>query len=202
MYLKKYVLTEVVVDPIMILTHSSQQVVLPALASIRIAAYEEGGKFIGHRVLPVIGLRPGYRHLSLRNELGQPLPLTSLFLCIVVKDYVPDDIAMFAEALANPIKYQNELEKRDKQLAVLQEDTEPILSEDDVTNSCKWTHFRPIHASMYITLFHDGLIYRQKGSDETEWRLLRLQSALPKKAIETLLSNFEKFPIVTCSCKF
>lgn len=107
------------------------------MASIRIAAYEEGGKFIGHRVLPVIGLRPGYRHLSLRNEVGQPLPLTSLFLCIVVKDYVPDDIAIFAEALANPIKYQNELEKRDKQLAVLQEDTEPVLSEDDVTNSCK-----------------------------------------------------------------
>lgn len=110
---------------------------LPALASIRIAAYEEGGKFIGHRVLPVIGLRPGYRHLSLRTELGQPLPLTSLFLCIVVKDYVPDDIAIFAEALANPIKYQNELEKRDKQLAVLQEDTEPVISEEDVTNSCK-----------------------------------------------------------------
>lgn len=108
------------------------------MASIRIAAYEENGKFIGHRVLPVIGLRPGYRHLSLRNELGQALPLTSLFLCIVVKDYVPDDIAEFAEALANPIKYQNELEKRDKQLAVLQEDTELTVVEEDIQNSCKF----------------------------------------------------------------
>lgn len=36
-----------------------KKVVLPELASIRIAAYEEGGKFIGHRVLPVIGLCPG-----------------------------------------------------------------------------------------------------------------------------------------------
>ncbi|XP_013102544.1 1-phosphatidylinositol 4,5-bisphosphate phosphodiesterase classes I and II isoform X2 [Stomoxys calcitrans] len=125
-----------------------KKVVLPALASIRIAAYEEGGKFIGHRVLPVIGLRPGYRHLSLRNELGQPLPLTSLFLCIIVKDYVPDDIAIFAEALANPIKYQNELEKRDKQLAVLQEDTEPILNEEDVTNSCgQKKELRPVESS-------------------------------------------------------
>ena len=110
---------------------------MPGLASIRITAYEENGKFIGHRVLPVIGLRPGYRHLSLRTESGQALSLTSLFLCIVVKDYVPDDIAIFAEALANPIKYQNELEKRDKQLAVLQEDTEPIASEEDITNTCK-----------------------------------------------------------------
>lgn len=62
-----------------------KKVVLPELASVRIAAYEEGGKFLGHRVLPVIGLCPGYRHLTLRNELGQPIPLATLFLCIVVK---------------------------------------------------------------------------------------------------------------------
>lgn len=104
---------------------------LPELASVRITAYEEGGKFIGHRVLPVIGLCPGYRHVNLRNELGQPLLLATLFLCIVVKDYVPDGLSDFAEALANPIKYQSELEKRAEQLAVLTEDMEPI-PEDDV----------------------------------------------------------------------
>uniref|UniRef100_A0A034V484 1-phosphatidylinositol 4,5-bisphosphate phosphodiesterase n=1 Tax=Bactrocera dorsalis TaxID=27457 RepID=A0A034V484_BACDO len=112
-----------------------KKVVLPELANIRIAAYEEGGKFLGHRVLPVIGLCPGYRHVNLRTELGQPLTLASLFLYIVVKDYVPDDLSNFAEALANPIKYQSELEKRDKQLAVLTEGTEPISSEEDITNS-------------------------------------------------------------------
>uniref|UniRef100_A0A182R166 1-phosphatidylinositol 4,5-bisphosphate phosphodiesterase n=1 Tax=Anopheles farauti TaxID=69004 RepID=A0A182R166_9DIPT len=106
-----------------------KKVVLPELASIRIAAYEEGGKLIGHRVLPVIGLCPGYRHLTLRTEVGQPIPLATLFLCIVVKDYVPDGLSDFAEALANPIKYQSEQEKRSKQLAVLQEDMEP--SDDD-----------------------------------------------------------------------
>lgn len=62
-----------------------KKVVLPELASLRIAAYEEGGKFIGHRVLPVIGLCPGYRHLMLRNEIGQPLGTAALFLHIVVK---------------------------------------------------------------------------------------------------------------------
>lgn len=112
-----------------------KKVVLPELASIRIAAYEENGKFLGHRVLPVIGLCPGYRHLTLRNELGQPIPLATLFLCIVVKDYVPDGLSDFAEALANPIKYQSDLEKRSQQLAVLQEDMEP--SEDDGTGNCK-----------------------------------------------------------------
>lgn len=61
------------------------QVVLPELAVIRITAYEDSGKFIGHRVLPVVGLCPGYRHVSLRTEGGQPLPLATLFLLIVVK---------------------------------------------------------------------------------------------------------------------
>lgn len=62
-----------------------KKVVLPELASIRITAYEEGGKFIGHRVLPVIGLCPGYKHVTLRTELGLPIPLATLFLCVVVK---------------------------------------------------------------------------------------------------------------------
>lgn len=62
-----------------------KKVVLPELASIRIAAYEEGGKFIGHRVLPVIGLCPGYKHVTLRTELGLPIPLSTLFLFVVVK---------------------------------------------------------------------------------------------------------------------
>ncbi|KAM8718074.1 hypothetical protein ACLKA7_004734 [Drosophila subpalustris] len=108
-----------------------KKVVLPELASIRIAAYEESGKLIGHRVLPVIGLCPGYRHVSLRSEVGQPIALASLFLCVVVKDYVPDDLSNFAEALANPIKYQSELEKRDIQLSVLTDDTDAVANADE-----------------------------------------------------------------------
>lgn len=96
-----------------------KKVVLPELASIRIAAYEDSGRLIGHRVLPVVGLCPGYRHVALRNECGQPLPLASLFLHVIVKDYVPDGLSELAEALANPIKYQSEVEKRENQLLVL-----------------------------------------------------------------------------------
>lgn len=61
----------------------------------------------------------------MRNEIGQPHPLATLFLHIVVKDYVPDGLSDFAEALANPIKYQSDLEKRAQQLAVLTDDMEP-----------------------------------------------------------------------------
>jgi phosphatidylinositol phospholipase C beta len=114
-----------------------KKVVLPQLASLRITAYEENGKFLGHRILPVIGLCPGYRHVTLRNEIGQALPLATLFLCIVVKDYVPDGLSDFAEALANPIKYQSDLEKRSAQLAVLEEGMEPI--EDEAAENCKGT---------------------------------------------------------------
>jgi phosphatidylinositol phospholipase C beta len=111
------------------------QVVLPDLASIRIAAYEESGRFIGHRVLPVVGLCPGYRHVNLRTEIGQPLPLATIFVQIVVKDYVPDGLSDFAEALANPIKYQSDLEKRAQQLAVLTDDMEPAEGDDQKKNS-------------------------------------------------------------------
>lgn len=70
--------------------------------------------------------------MALRNECGQPLPLASLFLHVIVKDYVPDGLSDFAEALANPIKYQSELEKREKQLAVLTDDMEEPEGEEEV----------------------------------------------------------------------
>ncbi|KAK6642093.1 hypothetical protein RUM44_013816 [Polyplax serrata] len=115
-----------------------KKVVLPELASLRISAYEESGRFIGHRVLPVTGLCPGYRHVSLRTEAGQPLPLATLFLLVVVKDYVPDGLSDFAEALANPIKYQSDLEKRAQQLSVLTDECEVESAndqEESTTNS-------------------------------------------------------------------
>ncbi|KAF4532691.1 hypothetical protein B566_EDAN002927 [Ephemera danica] len=103
-----------------------KKVVLPELAVLRLAVYEDSGRLIGHRVLPVVGLCPGYRQVSLRNEFGQPLGLASVCLHIVVKDYVPDGLSELAEALANPIKYQSELEKRAQQLSVLTDDMEEI----------------------------------------------------------------------------
>ena len=67
--------------------------VLPTLATLRLVACDENGKMLGHRVLPLEGLRPGYRHICLRNEVNQPLPLASLFVHIKIGDYVPDAFA-------------------------------------------------------------------------------------------------------------
>ncbi|XP_069116132.1 1-phosphatidylinositol 4,5-bisphosphate phosphodiesterase beta-1-like isoform X3 [Argopecten irradians] len=105
-----------------------EKVVLPNLAVIRIIAFDENNKMLGHRILPVQGLRPGYRHLPLRNECNLPLLLPSLFVYINVMDYVSDQFAIFTWALSNPIQYLSQLEKRDAQLKILEdmdnEDTE------------------------------------------------------------------------------
>ncbi|KAG9510026.1 1-phosphatidylinositol 4,5-bisphosphate phosphodiesterase classes I and II, partial [Fragariocoptes setiger] len=93
-----------------------RKVVLPDLANLRIAAFEESGKFIGYRVLPVVGLRPGYRHLSLRNESNQPLTLPTLFVKIEVNDYVPDRLSELADALSNPIAHQSMIERHSRRL--------------------------------------------------------------------------------------
>uniref|UniRef100_A0A3Q3WAF3 1-phosphatidylinositol 4,5-bisphosphate phosphodiesterase n=1 Tax=Mola mola TaxID=94237 RepID=A0A3Q3WAF3_MOLML len=96
-----------------------KKVVLPTLASLRIAVFEEGGKFIGHRIIPVSAIRPGYHYISLRNEKNQALNLPTLFVYVEVKDYVPDTFADVIEALSNPIRYVSLMEQRANQLAAL-----------------------------------------------------------------------------------
>uniref|UniRef100_UPI00398E89FE 1-phosphatidylinositol 4,5-bisphosphate phosphodiesterase beta-1 isoform X1 n=1 Tax=Pristiophorus japonicus TaxID=55135 RepID=UPI00398E89FE len=96
-----------------------KKVVLPSLSSLRISVYEEGGKFIGHRLLPVQAIRPGYHYICLRNERNQPLMLPAIFVYIEVKDYVPDTFADVIEALSNPIRYVNLMEQRAQQLVAL-----------------------------------------------------------------------------------
>ncbi|KAJ8384072.1 hypothetical protein AAFF_G00212040 [Aldrovandia affinis] len=108
-----------------------KKVVLPTLASLRIAVFEEGGKFIGHRIIPVSAIRPGYHYIGLRNEKNQALTLPALFVYIEVKDYVPDTYADVIEALSNPIRYVNLMEQRANQLAALTlEEGEEVVSKE------------------------------------------------------------------------
>uniref|UniRef100_A0A672JQ37 1-phosphatidylinositol 4,5-bisphosphate phosphodiesterase n=1 Tax=Salarias fasciatus TaxID=181472 RepID=A0A672JQ37_SALFA len=109
------------------------KVVLPTLASLRIAVFEENGKFIGHRILPVSAVRPGYHYINLKNELNQPLLLPSLLVCTEAQDYIPNEHQEYAEALINPIKHINQLHKRETQLAVLIEDNSEVRRETSVS---------------------------------------------------------------------
>uniref|UniRef100_A0A3P8QSX3 1-phosphatidylinositol 4,5-bisphosphate phosphodiesterase n=1 Tax=Astatotilapia calliptera TaxID=8154 RepID=A0A3P8QSX3_ASTCA len=106
------------------------KVVLPTLASLRIAVFEENGKFIGHRILPVSAIRPGYHYINLKNELNQPLMLPSLLVYTEAQDYIPNEHQEYAEALTNPIKHISEKHKRETQLASLLEDnSEPLTNQ-------------------------------------------------------------------------
>lgn len=55
-----------------------------------IGVYEESGKFLGQRILPLDGLQAGYRHISLKTEANFPMALPMLFCNIEIKIYVPD----------------------------------------------------------------------------------------------------------------
>lgn len=78
--------------------------------------FEETGKLIGQRVLPMDGLQAGYRHISLRTEGNIPLSLPTLFCHIVLKTYVPDGLGGFVDALNDPKKFLTNEEKRLNQL--------------------------------------------------------------------------------------
>ncbi|XP_053271951.1 1-phosphatidylinositol 4,5-bisphosphate phosphodiesterase beta-3 [Pleuronectes platessa] len=116
------------------------KVVLPTLASLRIAVLEENGKFIGHRILPVSAIRPGYHYINLKTELNQPLLLPSLLVYTEAQDYIPNEHQEYAEALTNPIKHISQLHRRETQLAVLIEDNselDPDQPKDGENKECE-----------------------------------------------------------------
>ncbi|XP_018349687.1 PREDICTED: 1-phosphatidylinositol 4,5-bisphosphate phosphodiesterase classes I and II isoform X4 [Trachymyrmex septentrionalis] len=170
-----------------------KKVVLPELASIRIAAYEESGRLIGHRVLPVVGLCPGYRHVALRTECGQPLPLANLFLHVIVKDYVPDGLSELAEALANPIKYQSEVEKRENQLLVLtdyleepEEIEEEVVKAKRLQSIGELPSLLPTSSSLHSRPSIGGL-----GSSDT----VDVDDDTPCPAVQSVDTSINKSPV-------
>uniref|UniRef100_A0A3Q3MZX7 Phosphoinositide phospholipase C n=1 Tax=Mastacembelus armatus TaxID=205130 RepID=A0A3Q3MZX7_9TELE len=156
-----------------------KKVILPTLASLRIAAFEEGGKFIGHRIIPASAVRPGYRYIGLRNEKNQPLILPAVFVYIEVKDYVPDTFADVIEALSNPIRYVNLLEQRSKQLAALTLED----GEEDAQ-----TEVSPVSGVFFIFCLenHLALIHAAKPAAKTEDLVLSILIDVPACTMESL----------------
>ncbi|CAI9730662.1 1-phosphatidylinositol 4,5-bisphosphate phosphodiesterase beta-4-like isoform X1 [Octopus vulgaris] len=91
-----------------------RKVVLPDLAVLRIAVYEDTGKLIGQRILPLDGLQAGYRHISLRTEGNFPLSLPTVFCRIILKTYVPEGFEDFVSAVSAPIQFQSMADKREQ----------------------------------------------------------------------------------------
>uniref|UniRef100_A0A915Q3D7 1-phosphatidylinositol 4,5-bisphosphate phosphodiesterase n=1 Tax=Setaria digitata TaxID=48799 RepID=A0A915Q3D7_9BILA len=80
-----------------------EKIIFPAMASIRLAVYEESGRLIGHCFLHVRSIQPGFRHIPLRNNYSHPLGPASLFVLFLVHDYVDEGNINLVNALQNPI---------------------------------------------------------------------------------------------------
>jgi hypothetical protein len=84
------------------------------MAAIRFAVSTDDG-LIGQCFLPVAYLRPGYRHLTLRNQINIPVHSSSLFVFIQRNIYVNAKDEVFANTLVDPLSVQcsnlNKLEK-------------------------------------------------------------------------------------------
>ncbi|XP_028677780.2 1-phosphatidylinositol 4,5-bisphosphate phosphodiesterase beta-2 [Erpetoichthys calabaricus] len=104
------------------------KILMPEMASLRIAVYEEGGKLIGHRIIPVHVLRSGFHHVCLRSESNMPLTLPSLFVYIEVKDYIPESFAELSDVLSNPLKFSGSEEKS----SVKKKAEEPLIQKTSV----------------------------------------------------------------------
>ncbi|XP_005100848.3 1-phosphatidylinositol 4,5-bisphosphate phosphodiesterase beta-4 isoform X1 [Aplysia californica] len=112
-----------------------RKVVLPELAVLRIAVFEETGKLIGQRILPLDGLQAGYRHISLRTEGNFPLSLPTVFCRIILKTYVPVEFGDFVDALSAPIQAMSQAEKREKAMKDMGIDEKDISDVPVVSNS-------------------------------------------------------------------
>uniref|UniRef100_A0A8C2IKV4 Phosphoinositide phospholipase C n=1 Tax=Cyprinus carpio TaxID=7962 RepID=A0A8C2IKV4_CYPCA len=66
-----------------------EKILLPEMAYLRLVVQEEGGKFLGHRIIPLDAMQTGFQHICLRSESNMPLTLPSVFVHIEVKDYIP-----------------------------------------------------------------------------------------------------------------
>ncbi|KAI5642883.1 phosphatidylinositol-specific phospholipase c, Y domain-containing protein [Phthorimaea operculella] len=89
-----------------------RKVVLPDLAVLRFGVYDESGKLLGQRILPLDGLQAGYRHISLRTEANFPMSLPMLFCNIELKIYVPDGFEDFMAALSDPRAFMGAAKER------------------------------------------------------------------------------------------
>lgn len=85
---------------------------LPDLAVLRFGVYDENGKLLGQRILPLDGLQAGYRHISLRTEANFPMSLPMLFCNIELKIYVPDGFEDFMAALSDPRAFMGAAKER------------------------------------------------------------------------------------------
>lgn len=58
------------------------------MAFVRFGVFEENGRLLGQRILPISYIQPGFKHILLYNNFNKPLGPITLFVHIDVQDYV------------------------------------------------------------------------------------------------------------------
>ncbi|KAI1698856.1 1-phosphatidylinositol 4,5-bisphosphate phosphodiesterase beta-1 [Ditylenchus destructor] len=105
-----------------------EKIILPAMAFVRFGVFEEGGRLLGQRILPVAYLQPGYKHILLRNKFNKPLGPVTLFVHIDVEDYVSDAHKDLVSALQNPIEAMSRVKAQKSLMQVI---GQRILSKEE-----------------------------------------------------------------------
>merc|ERR1719376_417701 len=118
---------------------SFRKVVLPELAVLRFAVFDDNNKMLGQRILPFEDLQSGYRHIALRTEGNFPMSLPMLFCNIELKIYIPDGLRDFMDALSDPRAYLSAQEKRAEQIKAIGFDENDIVTTDVIMTSKKKT---------------------------------------------------------------
>jgi len=168
-----------------------RKVVLPDLAVIRIAVYDENGKMLGQRILPMDGLQAGYRHISLRTEGNFPMSLPMLFICVELKIYVPDGLGDLMDALSDPRAFLSAQEKRMAQMKAMGiEETDIQMSTLAIMNKrqeegkkSEESKIKPIccenlkNEKAYIKLIHK----QDKALDSLKKKHLKEKQAIQKQ---------------------
>jgi hypothetical protein len=91
------------------------KVILPEMAALRFAVSEEDGTFIGQSFIPVAHLRPGYRHIVLRNQMNIPVQSSSLFIYIRKDVHVDAENKELIDQLVSPTSVQTIIKEQQQQ---------------------------------------------------------------------------------------
>ncbi|KAI3385216.1 hypothetical protein SNEBB_001958 [Seison nebaliae] len=159
-----------------------RKIVLPDLAVIRIAVYEETNKLIGQRVLPLDGLQAGYRHVSLRTEANFPMSLPTVFIHIVLSTYIPVGLSEIANALNNPLAVE-------KKITTTSQPSTMDLLEDNLSDN--------IQQSQHSHSHHQPQSILGRNSEKLTKKLSGQQTQLDGQHQSHVLNNYHRRSITT-----
>lgn len=158
-----------------------RKVVLPDLAVLRFGVYDESGKLLGQRILPLDGLQAGYRHISLRTEANFPMSLPMLFCNIELKIYVPDGFEDFMAALSDPRGFMGAQQKQNEQMSSMGiEVADKTAEKKEKTEEVKLV-FEPITIE---TIKQDKAFQKNTKKQQKEYDTLKKKQTKEKMAVQ------------------